>query len=225
MLAVMSPRRSRAAAGALFATSLLGLAGAAPLGGCGQDVQLAATASSGAGGAVATTGTAASSTGTGGLGGAGGGSLTTGSGAGGCTGPGPCGPGFYCNDFSDGCFLSAGGGVCDDASLCSGKGPVCGCDGAVYPTDCAAFAAGMDVAAAGCVTPPGTFLCHALVCSVGVQACVHYVGFATYDACEAFTGTCDPAQGGTPDCSCFPSWCKCAPDPAGNFVIECPTGD
>jgi hypothetical protein len=212
----------------LFAGVAIGVA--ASIGGCGGGVVVSGSAgSSGSDGGAGSSGSGGTDvSGTGGIagttsqGGEGGTFVTTTTGSGACTGSVECPFNSYCNDYDDLCHLN-GGGTCAPATQCSGFGPVCACDGAIYPTDCDAYKAGSDVALSGCELPPGSFFCGALVCTSGAQACVHYVGFATYDACEDFTAVCDAGQ--MPGCDCFPKYCECSQDAGGDFVVTCPTGD
>lgn len=183
---------------------------------CGGNVQI-----SGSGGAGTSTSTAGqgggTSTGGAGAGGTGGGLLTTSNPF--CSSAAECGEGQFCDDPSNLCF-TGGQGVCDPVEPCANKGPVCGCDGAIHETDCAAFQAGVDVSTTGCEVPPGQFACGIFLCETGAQACFHYVGFATYDACEDYPAVCDP-----PSCACFPDYCQCVEDMNDDFIVTCPTGD
>lgn len=215
----MSARKANSLGKSRWRVALLG--GAAILASCGGNVTISgdggtsgSTTSTAQGGGGASSG-GAGATGTG----ASGGSVITTSNAF-CFGADECSGGQYCDDANHLCLASGEVGYCQDASFCSGNGPVCGCDGAFYESDCAAFAAGTDLALTGCEVPPGLFQCGVFFCEIGAQACFHYVGFAMYDACEPYPMGCD-----TPSCACFPQECECAQDGQGNFVVKCNTGD
>lgn len=229
----MSAHKPKVAAVVLFLAGAAA-AGIAPVAGCGGGVVSGTAGSSGGGdGGAGSSG----SPGSGGSGasaaggvagttsqGGDGGSFVTSSGPGGCASGMSCPSDKYCNDYSDTCNFD-GGGTCSPMSPCGGDTPVCACDGKIYPSDCEAYKAGVDVALSGCEAPEGSFLCGVFLCTSNAQTCFHYVGFATYDACEDYPDECDPAQGGTLSCDCFPDYCKCAQQPDNNFVVTCPTGD
>lgn len=203
------------------------LAAVGSIGGCGGDVQVgsggaaAAGGTAGHGGAVTTSaGGFAGSTVTGGQGG----DFTMTTGAGGCNGTGQCPEGTYCNDFTNGCFQGGAMGTCDPVTLCNPSGLVCGCDGSIYESDCAAFKAGVDLSLSGCEAPADTFVCGALYCKSHAETCVHYVGFAMYDACEKYPPACDPAQQML-TCKCLAPTCMCMQDGDGDFTETCNTID
>lgn len=186
--------------------------------------------SGGAGGASATT------------------TATTGGGASGAAGTGGLGFGgdtgqpVACEvTCSDGMFCSYGGmqGDCGDGADgtgecvpvpagCSDPGPagaVCGCDGTIYDTICAAHEAGVDVGSV-CVAPAGDFTCGYRFCTAGEQACAVDVVYASVQ-CIPLPDSCKPGGGPAPDCSCWmPLPCDaCDQDAAGNFVLDCPSKD
>src|SRR4051812_4839362 len=98
------------------------LACAAPMVGCGSEVQVIAAASSTSGGGGHGGATTSSSISTSGGGEGGSFLVTTGTGAAGCNTPGVCGPGMYCDDYDDACFATPGTGTCAKAVWCSGQG-------------------------------------------------------------------------------------------------------
>jgi hypothetical protein len=76
----------------------------------------------------------------------------------------------------------------------------CGCDGQVYKNECAAYAAGTDLAgyAPACTPPAGTFACGYTFCKAGQEACLeHYEAGWT---CEPLPDAC---KGESPSCNCI----------------------
>jgi hypothetical protein len=146
---------------------------------------------------VAHAGACANSTDTG----AGGGSEA--GGFGGCP---HCGPGRFCDSPWDWCDdpLSS----CAAASICFDTGPVCGCDGNVYQTDCAAYSAGVDLAAdVACPAPPGHFRCGGWFCEGASEFCVELTGPVNDSTCVGLPSEC-LLDASVVDCSCMA--CPCA---------------
>lgn len=86
--------------------------------------------------------------------------------------------------------------------------PVCGCDGTVYLTECAAHAAGVDIAGAlpggnRCSeTPVGTFPCGPWFCNASISYCRYREGDSgdRQVECRALPATCN----GAGSCACLP---------------------
>ncbi len=109
-----------------------------------------------------------------------------------------------------------------DASDCLNAGPVCGCDGQVYDSDCDAYAAGVDTAAeVSCPPPQDHFRCGWFFCEVGVEFCVHVHGLVTDWRCDSLPPECDPDDGGVLDCSCIDMGCSCDQSPSGDITMTC----
>jgi hypothetical protein len=82
---------------------------------------------------------------------------------------------------------------------------VCGCDGQVHSSACAAAAVGHDIdeTGAGCKPPSGTFTCGPRFCTHGTQYCEAITGGP---AGAAGNYSCQPlpaACGATPTCACL----------------------
>jgi hypothetical protein len=56
-----------------------------------------------------------------------------------------CNDGLYCDYADDTCGAADGAGVCRDPDDCEDGALVCGCDGELHASPCAAAAAGVDV--------------------------------------------------------------------------------
>lgn len=147
-----------------------------------------------------------------------------------CSQAKPCAVGEYCNYYNDSCGASQGEGHCAliSAECPDAEGPpVCGCDGIVHETTCAAASAGVDLAAAegACSAPPDTFACGAMFCVFGEQYCKHWIAPSVWWACEPLPEACKPATP-APDCSCFgfqpDKGCGCKAV-GETFLITCAT--
>jgi hypothetical protein len=140
-----------------------------------------------------------------------------------------CADTHWCDWDDNSCGGSDGTGTCQPRpDTCKPlEEPVCGCDGTVYPTDCAAQMAGQDVAdAGGCTPAAGEFACGHLFCTAADDYCRRSVsdvaGIPDDWACIALPGGC----GATPDCTCLAGeTCgdMCAASGDG-FVLTCPGG-
>ena len=133
-----------------------------------------------------------------------------------CGGPNNlgCPAGSYCDDGA--CGLSGLQGRCEPMpSSCDDDGPaVCGCDGRVYASSCAAIALtgkSRCFADASCLpssadqitcdAPEGAFACGALLCAVATDYCAQTScasGGQSY-SCKPLPSLC----GSSPDCSCL----------------------
>lgn len=112
----------------------------------------------------------------------------------------------WCDYPDNSCGFDDGSGTCQPRpDVCKPlEQPVCGCDGTVYVTDCAAALAGVDVSNAGSCTPPaGSFACGHLLCDADSQYCRRQVsdvvGIPDDWSCEPLPGGC----GANPDCDCL----------------------
>lgn len=116
---------------------------------------------------------------------------------------GSCGAGKWDSYWDNACGSGQDTTVsCQDApGTCETAGSVCGCDGAVHDSECAARLAGVDVSdVGGCAAPAGKFACGAHFCS-GAQYCVHtgdLQGMPDNFLCTNLPSGC----GGTPSCDC-----------------------
>jgi hypothetical protein len=106
--------------------------------------------------------------------------------------------------------------------------PVCGDDGKVYASDCAAFAAGhgrypWEVT---CPTPTGYFPCGERFCVSGREYCVRMRGYLGSGRCAFLPNSC---LMGPPACGCMSlqqtcgtcGCTDCALDAAGNLILFC----
>lgn len=163
------------------------------------------------------------------------GSVTTGgsAGAGGPDWPScgeqKCGADEFCNFQYDYCSVTNPEGgleVWRDCYkrdfLCNDHTPVCGCDGTVYPSQCAAYQAGVDIGgptptqAPYCdSTPAGRFPCGPWYCDPKVTFCEyreHDEG-VRWPACAAWPAPCV----GQESCGCLVGFDSCTAVP-GNGV-------
>jgi hypothetical protein len=118
----------------------------------------------------------------------------------------PCDTGEWCDYPDDSCGIDDGSGTCTSVpTVCKPlEEPVCGCDGTVYVTDCAAAMAGFDVSAAGsCPPPAGDFACGHIFCDAATEYCRRsvsdVVGVPDDWTCVALPNGCNP----TADCDCL----------------------
>lgn len=124
-----------------------------------------------------------------------------------CTSSAECAGDEYCRWIDDSCGVSGLSGQCTPRSDCdNGNGrPVCGCDGAVHDTRCAAQDAGIDVDfLGGCETPAGAFDCGFSFCINGDEYCQQLGGNDPSAECIVLPPVCQP-----PDCSCVTTCCGC----------------
>ena len=141
----------------------------------------------------------------------------------------PCPESHYCDYPTNGCGVDDGSGTCmPRPELCKPlEEPVCGCDGTVYATDCAAAVAGQDVSAyAGCTPPDGDFACGHRFCDAATEYCQRSVsdviGIPDDWTCLPLPAGC----GASPDCDCLdgePCGTMCSATGDG-FRLTCPGG-
>jgi hypothetical protein len=133
---------------------------------------------------------------------------TTGSTATPCTSTADCADDELCAWIDDSCGASGLIGECTPRSTTCDNGvgrPVCGCDGVVYDTLCAAQDAGQDVDfLGGCATPAGAFDCGFSFCITGDEYCQQQGGALPTAECTVLPPVCQP-----PDCSCITTCCGC----------------
>jgi Mg-chelatase subunit ChlD len=133
-----------------------------------------------------------------------------------CTRTLPCPLGQVCAFADYACGATSVLGRCvPPPAACDPGAPACGCDGAVYPSRCAATSSGHDVSLGGCSPPAGTFACGPLFCRAADQICKKTTNLTMSVAPNEFA--CVDA---TPAC---PSGCgchACEPCPAGMACKE-----
>jgi hypothetical protein len=134
----------------------------------------------------------------------------------------PCAIGQYCVFADDKCGTTGLAGSCKPVpGGCSGGGPaVCGCDGQVHGSTCAAALEGVDLSSnQSCNAPSGTFACGAYFCGVSGQICEDDRNFAN-PVPDVYSCIAPPA--GCPSgCGCN----ACPPCPAGHMCKEVCTTD
>jgi hypothetical protein len=147
-----------------------------------------------------------------------------------CSASAPCKAGLFCDWQDNKCGAGSASGVCSPPpSPCTFEyAPVCGCDGQVAATACAAQTAGTDLNdLGGCTPPAGSFACGSIFCTSGQQFCQRWVtdmmGFEDGYLCKPLPSACAPA----PSCDCLSSvscgGASCDSDSGGNLTMTCPT--
>jgi hypothetical protein len=102
--------------------------------------------------------------------------------------------------------------------------PVCGCDGAVYESECAAHAAGVDVSVTGGCKDriAGWAACGGHYCDVRTSYCEIFLSDVpeppTDYFCRPLPPSCLPGDGAARGCDCFPRGTRC-----GTFCGPLPT--
>jgi len=141
-----------------------------------------------------------------------------------------CGADEYCNYEDNSC--GAASGTADETGSCVKRPaacpallgrPVCGCDARVHISECATYADGTDLrAAGGCPKEPGTFECGYLLCSLANDYCrrePHATGP------ETFSCVTRPVCQGIPSCACLAGercGTACAGDDRTGLTLTCP---
>jgi hypothetical protein len=99
---------------------------------------------------------------------------------------------------------------CDDVYQ-----PACGCDGRVYPNECQAAAAGVDLSVnGGCAARvPGFIPCGAHFCDARTSYCEIVLSdvfeLPTDRTCKPLPEACLPDGGAARGCECFPAGTRC----------------
>ncbi len=128
----------------------------------------------------------------------------------------PCATGSYCAVKQLTCGEAGTTGTCQPVPAGCGKAPelaACGCNGALYPSACAARAAGVDVSVSKCPKGPSDLRCGPLFCNPQTHACAK----TTHVAADTELA-CVPLPPGCTSCNC--KLCPCQPK-----CIHTPTGD
>lgn len=147
-----------------------------------------------------------------------------------CTPTSACGTGAYC-DYPDDLCGAGAVGVCKPKPLgCDASfAPICGCDGQVASSDCAAQSNGVDRSAkGGCAVPPKTFACGPIFCQgAPLQYCAHDVSDVAGQPDGWACKSAPPACSGAPSCGCLakePCGASCSGDSMGNWTLTCAGG-
>jgi hypothetical protein len=128
-----------------------------------------------------------------------------------------CPPDQYC-EFTPGlCGRGKRPGACrpKPATCGGGHSPVCGCDGKVYTSECAAYGAGVDLAVmGGCKERISDWAaCGRQYCDVRTAYCAIYLSdvfeLPTDYFCRPLPPSCLPADGAARACDCFPAGTPC----------------
>jgi hypothetical protein len=143
-----------------------------------------------------------------------------------CSPVAPCAAGEYCAYQPQICGKGTRLGTCRAATVGCGTGaPACGCDGNVYPSECAAHDAGVDLdVTGGCRADVPDFIhCGPRFCDAKTQYCEIYLSDVLEPppdyACKPLPSTCVPDGGKARTCDCFPPGTPCL-----SFCGPMPTG-
>jgi hypothetical protein len=129
----------------------------------------------------------------------------------------PCADGDYCAYAPRLCGKGKRPGACQPKPRdCAGpRSPVCGCDGRVYDSECAAHAAGVDLDAnGGCRTRvPDWIACGPRFCDARESYCEIVLSdvfeLPTDYTCKPLPAACRLDGGARPTCDCFPAGTRC----------------
>ena len=133
----------------------------------------------------------------------------------------------YC-DYPDGsCGAADQTGTCKRRpEVCPAVAgpPICGCDGAVYSSECAAYLNGTDLnASGGCPVPSGSFACGYAQCELATQYCRREPHAMNGDSasCPLLPASC----GTDASCACLGEercGLDCSGEPKGGLTVTCP---
>ena len=143
-----------------------------------------------------------------------------------CSTSASCAAGEYCAFEPQLCGKAKRPGTCRSIPVgCKAYAPVCGCDGNVYPHECAAHAARVDLdVAGGCRADVPDFVhCGPRFCNARESYCEIYLSDVgdppTDHACKPLPPACVPDAGVARGCECFPAGTPCL-----SFCGPMPTG-
>jgi hypothetical protein len=132
--------------------------------------------------------------------------------------PDPCGagtghtclPSLMCRFWNSRCGTEGAGSCEEPRNGCSPGSPlICGCDGQVYESICAANQAGVDRNdEPACEIPAGYFACGAELCKIGEHYCwqnVVAIGDPGTYACQPKPAACGTSA---VSCDCIEEYCK-----------------
>jgi hypothetical protein len=138
-----------------------------------------------------------------------------------------CNTSTYCDYMDNRCGDGVGTGMCRTrVQVCAAViDQVCGCDGQIYNTVCAASAAGVDIdETGGCAAPSGTFACGPRFCMKGTQFCERTFG-GPAGAAGGFICRPLPSACTTPaTCACLSATTcggTCTMSSAGDLTTTC----
>jgi len=128
----------------------------------------------------------------------------------------PCGPGQLCSYPDHGCGSTNVLGACaSEPNGCTPDVKVCGCDGVVYSSACAAESGGVDLGdSSSCATPSGTFGCGPYFCRSSDQICKKTIDLVKTVAATSWA--CISDAGCPTGCGCN----ECQPCPAGHSKCD-----
>jgi len=130
---------------------------------------------------------------------------------------GACAANEYCAHTPALCGKGHAVGLCRPRTeACTPHVPVCGCNGKVYPDDCAAHASGVDLSElGGCSEPVPDFIpCGQRYCDSRESYCEIYLSDVleppTTHVCRSLPPACKAGASDRLDCGCFPPGTPCA---------------
>jgi hypothetical protein len=158
--------------------------------------------------------------------------------AGECLGNSACSANEYCEYAPGLCGKGRKPGTCrPKPELCDEVyAPVCGCDGNTHESECAARAAGVDLAVmGGCKEQiPDWAPCGPRYCDARTSYCEIFLSdvfdLPTDYFCRPLPPTCLPTDGAARTCACFPAGTRClafcgplptAPQATSGFHLTC----
>jgi hypothetical protein len=129
-----------------------------------------------------------------------------------------CAPDHFCRFTPGLCGKGRRPGACEarPASCPDAVAPVCGCDGRSYTSECAAHAAGVDLAVmGGCKDVIPDFApCGPRYCDTKTSYCEIFLSdvfeLPTDYFCRPLPASCLAVDGSVPTCGCFPAGTRCS---------------